>query len=188
MGIMSRFVRILKADIHGVMDQLEDKRLVLAQCLREMQEEIIKTEALLKETTAKQDKTAQRQKENMANAENLENDLDRAVEKNREDLARILIRKANFTKKQQEETAWFMEELAKQISGLDEDLEEKRLAHERLKLGADRYLRTEENKSRAPQAQDSFNPLDDHQQGISDEEVEMELERRREALAQRRAS
>ena len=33
MSIMTRFVRIFKADIHGVMDQLEDKGLLLKQYL-----------------------------------------------------------------------------------------------------------------------------------------------------------
>ena len=37
MGIMSRMLRLWKADLHGVMDQLEDKALVLKQYLREME-------------------------------------------------------------------------------------------------------------------------------------------------------
>ena len=37
MGIMARVIRLCKADLHGVMDQLEDKDLLLKQHLREMQ-------------------------------------------------------------------------------------------------------------------------------------------------------
>ena len=37
MGILSRVVRLCKADLHGVMDQMEDKELLLKQHLREMQ-------------------------------------------------------------------------------------------------------------------------------------------------------
>ena len=31
MGIMTRIMRLCKADLHGVMDQLEDKELLLKQ-------------------------------------------------------------------------------------------------------------------------------------------------------------
>ena len=37
MGIMTRMLRLCKADVHGVMDQLEDKGLLLKQYLREME-------------------------------------------------------------------------------------------------------------------------------------------------------
>ena len=37
MSIMTRLVRLCKADLHGVMDQLEDKELLLKQYLREME-------------------------------------------------------------------------------------------------------------------------------------------------------
>jgi len=37
MGITTRLVRIFKADLHGVMDQLEDQGLLLKQHLRDMQ-------------------------------------------------------------------------------------------------------------------------------------------------------
>jgi hypothetical protein len=40
MGIMSRILRLWKADLHGVMDQIEDKPLLLKQHLREMEEDL----------------------------------------------------------------------------------------------------------------------------------------------------
>ena len=47
MGIASRIVKIFKADIHGVMDQLEDPGLLLKQYLREMEEALNQKEAKL---------------------------------------------------------------------------------------------------------------------------------------------
>ena len=37
MGILSRFFRICKSDIHGVMDLLEDRELLLKQHIRDME-------------------------------------------------------------------------------------------------------------------------------------------------------
>ena len=37
MGVMTRIFRLFKADLHGVMDQVEDKTLLLKQCVREME-------------------------------------------------------------------------------------------------------------------------------------------------------
>ena len=48
MGILTRVLRIFKADIHGVMDQLEDKGLLLKQYLRDMAEALEQKEAGLK--------------------------------------------------------------------------------------------------------------------------------------------
>jgi len=45
MGIMTRFTRIFKADIHGVMDQIENKELILKQGLREMEASLAKNKA-----------------------------------------------------------------------------------------------------------------------------------------------
>ena len=38
MGLFSRITRLCRSDLHGVMDQLEDKNLLLKQYLREMEE------------------------------------------------------------------------------------------------------------------------------------------------------
>ena len=40
MGIMTRIMRVWRADLHGVMDQLEDKGLLLKQYLREMEDSL----------------------------------------------------------------------------------------------------------------------------------------------------
>ena len=48
MGITSRLIRIFKADIHGVMDQFEDKGLLLKQYLRDMEDALSDKETCLK--------------------------------------------------------------------------------------------------------------------------------------------
>ena len=47
MRIVTRIIRIFKADIHGVIDQLEDQDLLLKQYLRDMEEALHQKEAKL---------------------------------------------------------------------------------------------------------------------------------------------
>jgi phage shock protein A len=48
MAIIARIVEIFKADIHGVMDQLEDQGLLLKQHLRDMAEALHRRETKLR--------------------------------------------------------------------------------------------------------------------------------------------
>ena len=57
MGIMTRFTRLCKADLHGVLDQLEDKGLLLKQSLRDMESEIGRKETKLGQMTTERDHT-----------------------------------------------------------------------------------------------------------------------------------
>ena len=52
MAIIARIVKIFKSDIHGVMDQLEDRGLLLKQHLRDMEEALHCKEADLRKLTA----------------------------------------------------------------------------------------------------------------------------------------
>jgi hypothetical protein len=41
MAILARIIRLFKADIHGVMDQIEDQGLLLKQHLRDMEDSLV---------------------------------------------------------------------------------------------------------------------------------------------------
>jgi len=93
MTILSRMLRLCKADLHGVMDQIEDKGLLLKQYLREM-------ESALKQKQARQSRlneTCRQIKGDLsvqqAEGEKLEKELDLAVLMEKDDIARMLIRK-----------------------------------------------------------------------------------------------
>ncbi|MBW1694925.1 MAG: PspA/IM30 family protein, partial [Deltaproteobacteria bacterium] len=59
MGVFTRIVRICKADIHGVMDQLEDQGLLLKQHLRDMEKALSQKEARLKKLVVSRRQTLQ---------------------------------------------------------------------------------------------------------------------------------
>ena len=93
MGILSRVVRLCKADLHGVMDQMEDKELLLKQHLREMQAVIAGRQAhidQLEDATGMAQRDLARYNQQV---QALEEDLDLAVAKEKDDIARMLIRK-----------------------------------------------------------------------------------------------
>ena len=93
MGILSRVVRLCKADLHGVMDQMEDKELLLKQHLREMQAVMAGRQARIDQL---EDALGNGQRDWAMHAKQvqaLEEDLDLAVARGKDDIARMLIRK-----------------------------------------------------------------------------------------------
>ena len=93
MGIMTRVVRIFKADVHGVMDQLEDRQLLLKQHLRDMAEALSLKEVRLNEMLASRKQAQQDRDKYGRQSQALEQDLAVAIQKDKDDIARMLIRK-----------------------------------------------------------------------------------------------
>ena len=93
MGIFSRVIRLCKADLHGMMDQLEDKDLLLKQHLREMQAIIAHRQARIDQLEETLGAVERDLAEYGEQVETLENDLDLAVASGKDDIARMLIRK-----------------------------------------------------------------------------------------------
>jgi phage shock protein A len=75
------------------MDQLEDRGLVLKQYLRDMEQDLDRKEATLKKIVASRDQAQREHERYTVESEKLEQDLSVAVEKDKDDIARVLIRK-----------------------------------------------------------------------------------------------
>ena len=186
MRILSRIIRLCKADLHGVMDQMENKQLLLKQHLREMQTVLderqirihqLETEAL----SAQKDLTGYARQ-----AEGLEEDLNRAIAKGKEDIARMLIRKLHPLRRD-------VESLTRHLNNLKADL-----AEEREHLTTQR-LAYDEARQRVAAAREGFGqvhaPMDimlsagsSGSPPPSEEEIEWELIQRKEALASGRST
>ena len=93
MGIITRFIRVCKADIHGVMDQLEDKDLLLKQHLRDMEVELSRKEARIRRLVASRDQAQGEYEKHSREAEKLDQDLAMAIDKDKDEIARLLLRK-----------------------------------------------------------------------------------------------
>jgi len=180
MALLTRIIRLCKADIHGVMDQIEDQGLLLKQHLRDMEESLVQKETQLKKMGIKRDHARQEFQKGKKETDNLESDLEVAIKKDRDDIARMLIKKLKPLTRIQTERSNHIDLLNHEMGQFKENLEQQRLQYEQLKQKATAYFhRTETQRWDAPwpAAPSGFSV-----QELSEEEVELELLQRKEAL------
>lgn len=180
MTILSRLLRLCKADLHGVMDQIEDKELLLKQYLREM-------ELSLRQ---KQDRRSQLEKNRRRiegeltlrdrEAQTLEQELELAIRKQKDDIAKMLIRKIRGNQSYCMEMRQRLRRMKEEEKELVETLDKQQLQYQALKMRvAEFHRRTEERsfEEAIHSAADSeFSPC------FTEEEIELELLKRKEAL------
>ena len=180
MAIIARIVKIFKADIHGVMDQLEDRGLLLKQHLRDMEEALQRKEADLRKITASRNQGQKDLAEYKQQWEALDHDLTVAVRKNKDDIARALIRKMKPLENLSDELARHIKALDEEILQFNTHLQQHRLRYEQLKNRAAEYF----HKTRVRQwGNEVIDPVFDAGEGEpADQEVELELLKRKDAL------
>ena len=180
MGIMTRMINIFKADIHGVMDQLENREFMLKQHLRDMEEILARKDARLKRMLVSKNRIQHQREKYRQQCQKLEQDLTAAIEKDKTQIARLLIRKMKPLKQMQEELDRFIQSLSAEIIQLQEGLEQQRMQYEQLRYRSVAYFR----KTEMPPWENTLPPIaaDEAIAEMTDEEVEMELLKRREVM------
>ncbi len=133
MGIMMRVVRIFKADVHGVMDQLEDQGLLLKQHLRDMAEALSLNEVKLNKMLVSRKQAQQEYDKYQQQSQTLEQDLVVAIRKNKDEIARMLIRKIKPLDSLRDEIADCIRNLDEEIAYYRDHLDQQRLQYDRLK-------------------------------------------------------
>ena len=186
MGILSRAVRLCKADLHGVMDQMEDKDLLLRQHLREMQAAMTERQARidrLEETL----RTGKRNRSQAAQQlQNLEEDLDRAVARGRDDIARMLIRKVFPMRKGLAQMDQRLEETAQCLDEEQDRLGVQRLAYDETRQRVAAARERARNAALMPDMEPA--EAGGHSWAPSEEEIEWELLQRKEAAGSGRTT
>lgn len=181
MGIMTRMLRLWKADLHGVMDQIEDKELLLNQYLREMENSLSEKETL----RGQLEQTGRRIEQDMVlydeEMNRLAQDLDSAVVKEKDDIARLLIRKRRSLDASRKQLQARLRELNEERRVLCELLETQRLQYDQLKIRASAFRTRSQGHRRAEWESDSS---EGHTySGIAEEEIELELLQRKEVCS-----
>jgi phage shock protein A len=182
MGVFSRLFRLCKADLHGVMDQLEDKSLLLKQYLREMEASLKHKETRLEQL----DQTCGRIRRDLVQrdqeSQKLEADLDLAVRKQKDEIARMLIRKRRTIQGGCVQLQRQLDLLLEEKGRVAETLEQQRLEYDRLKVKTAAFCHQAEQQAfEAPAAAvDAAFAW----QVPSEEEIELELLQRKEAVQQ----
>ncbi len=177
MSIATRFARLWKADLHGVMESIEDKGLLLKQCLREMQDELESKEAALNTLVKKKEKAKQEQETLQQENSKVEKDLEAAVNMDKDDISRFLIKKRLLLCRHLQELANHIQRLEQDIMHAREAVAARKAQYEQIQLRASEFFRTAENKEWEHLFSEIILPTTF--QEPSDEEVELELLKRK---------
>ncbi len=180
MGILTRMLTLWKADLHGVMDQIEDKPLLLKQYLREMEADLqrkaARLEWLARTGVQLQRDVDARERESVK----LEEDLDLALRKEKDDIARMLIRKGNAQRSAREALRRQIQSVEEERRQLAETVARQRLQYDQLKIKAATAGRQADQSGREQTG--SACPAEPAWAPPGEEEIELELIRRKEAL------
>lgn len=93
MSLIKRITRLCKADLHGLLDDLEEPEAVVKQAIREMEDDIAQQEQRLAELHAIQARLTRESEELTEALQSLEGQIELCFTADNEALARSLIRK-----------------------------------------------------------------------------------------------
>ncbi|MGR8948003.1 MAG: PspA/IM30 family protein [Gammaproteobacteria bacterium] len=93
MALINRFTSLLTADVHAVLDKIEDPLASLKSAVREMEESLAETARGIENSKIRQDKLQRRLTECESNRGELEHQLDACFDAHEEALAKAVIRK-----------------------------------------------------------------------------------------------
>src|SRR4029434_6028004 len=123
MTLITRITRLFKADLHGILDGLEEPEEVIKQAIRDMEEDIATQEHRLEELRATLQRLEREAQEATATMQEIEQQIDICFAAENEPLARNLIRKrldmirrAKGIARAQEETRAQSDSLATKIA------------------------------------------------------------------------
>ncbi len=113
MNILTRVSRLFKADIHGILDNLEQPEIILQQSVRDMQNEIDKAEVTISELDKQLGKREQQHQSLNTQIKELQDQLQFCLRENNESLAKSVIRKKL-------QTNLSLKELSRQLANITE--------------------------------------------------------------------
>ena len=93
MALINRISRLVKADFHAVLDQIEEPGQLLKQAIRDMEDDLAEAEQRTILCAQEQEALAVRRSELEATIVEIDGQLDLCFESDKEDLAKSLIRK-----------------------------------------------------------------------------------------------
>ena len=180
MGIMTRMLRLCQADVHGVMDQLEDKGLLLKQYLREMETSLGTKEEQARTLARHINRITGQIARHRQETDKLEQDLALAMKKEKDDIARMLIRKRRALAAASGRLTEQVETMTQEKALLAETLAGQRLQYETLKARADAYVHRADDRlyDNGPH----HGPCAWMDADADEKEIELELLQRKEAL------
>jgi phage shock protein A len=93
MALITRISRLFQADLHAVLDRIEEPAVLLRQAVREMEDALAHDDQRMKLIVHEHGQLAARQRELEHSLGNIEEELDICFSSGKEDLARALIKR-----------------------------------------------------------------------------------------------
>ena len=93
MALINRMSRLFTADMHAVLDRLEEPETLLKQAVREMEDETAKSGERLRRLHLEAERIDRREREIAANIAQIDDQLDLCFESGEEGLARSLVKR-----------------------------------------------------------------------------------------------
>jgi len=180
MALLSRMIRLCKADLHGIMDQIENQELLLKQHLRDMHTALMQIEAQQNQLCRARDQARQEYEKADKKRQSLEVDLEIALKNNKDDIGRMLIKKIKPLIGIQADRRQHIDRLSHDIKQLRDKIEQQQLQYDQLQQKATEYFHSAEQsrwENIAPVDLPGFATHD-----VSEEEIELELLQRKEAI------
>jgi phage shock protein A len=119
MALINRISKLVTADFHAVLDQIEEPEQLLKQAIRDMEDDLAEAEQRINVCAHDQEALANRKDELESTISGIDEQLDLCFESDREELARKLIRKRL-------EAERLLKRLKTQFSANEKYLEEQR--------------------------------------------------------------
>lgn len=93
MALVTRVSRMFRADLHAVLDRLEEPDVLLRQAVREMEEELGRDQQRIKVMGHELEQLIARNSDLERSLDDIEEELDLCFESDKHDLARVLIKR-----------------------------------------------------------------------------------------------
>jgi len=176
MTFLERFLSLARADAHGVLDSLEDRGLVLRQCLREAELEVARKRARLEELDSSLELLARHGEQLAERLRALDDDVRLALAQQQDELARFAVRRVLSARKQLERNETHARDTREERAKLADKLETQQRELEELRDRVREAL-AEQQAARTTEWSECDAGVTGF--GVRDEEVELELLRRR---------
>ena len=126
MALINRMSRLFTADVHAVLDRIEEPDVLLKHAVREMEEELARGEQRVRALAHEHESLGERQAKTAACLADLGSQLDVCFESGNEELARKIIKRRLETERFERNVAERRAALDKELAALRAAVEEQR--------------------------------------------------------------
>jgi phage shock protein A len=125
-ALINRLSRLFTADVHAVLDRIEEPDVLLKHAVREMEEELARSELAVRTLTHEHGALGERQRKTQAALAELGEQLDVCFASGNDDLARKVLKRKLETERLERHVAERRLALDKELAALRNELDEQR--------------------------------------------------------------